>query len=64
MRGMNPKTPPPWEYWARLLQPVEEALDGIEVVYCGDPVLPEYLELLHRKRWEFRVHIRWLVERN
>jgi hypothetical protein len=64
MRGMNPKTPPPWDHWARALRAVEEALQGIEIVYRGDPALPQYLDLLHRKRREFRDRIRSLVERN
>ncbi len=65
MRGMkNAKTPPPWDYWKRSLRAVEEALADIEVVYRGHPHLPEYLDLLHRKRREFRAHIRQLVECN
>jgi hypothetical protein len=64
MPGMDPKTPPPWERWARALQAAEEALVDLEDVYRDDPALPQYRDFLHRKRREFRARIRWLVERN
>ena len=64
MHGMDPKTPPPWERWARALRAVEEALVDLDVVYRDDPALPEYRDYLHRKRREFRARIRRLVERN
>jgi hypothetical protein len=64
MHGMDPKTPPPWDYWARALRAVEEALADIDVVYRDDPALPEYLDYLRGKRQEFRARIRRLVEQN
>jgi hypothetical protein len=64
MHGMDPKTPPPWERWARALRAVEAARPDIEVVYRDDPALAEYREYLERKRREFRARIRRLVERN
>jgi hypothetical protein len=64
MHGMDPKTPPPWEHWARALRAVEEARPDIEAVYRDDPALAEYREYLERKRGEFRARIRRLVERN
>jgi hypothetical protein len=61
---MDPKRPPPWDYWARALRAAEEALVDIDVVCRGDPALPEYRTYLERKRREFRGRIRRLVERN
>jgi hypothetical protein len=64
MQGMDPKTSPPWDYWAGALRAVEEALLDIDVVYRDDPARLEYREYLDRKRREFRARIHRLVERN
>ena len=61
---MDPKTPPPWERWARALRAVEEALSDLDIVYRDDPALPQYRDCLERKRQEFRARIRRLAERN
>jgi hypothetical protein len=64
MHGMDAKRPLPWDYWARALRAAEEALVALDVVYRGDPALPEYRQYLEHKRGEFRARIRRLVERN
>jgi hypothetical protein len=64
MHGMDPKTSPPWERWARALRAVEVALLDLGVVDRDDPALPSYQEYLERKRREFRARVRRLVERN
>jgi hypothetical protein len=47
----------------KMLRAVEDCLADMSD-FRDDPNLPEYLELLQRKRREFRARIQWLVQRN